>query len=68
MGQALLDEGPADPDQPDPPPPYDRNEEEAARNDNDEGSPKLKNNGSAARVEDDIKVDIEDSDGSDAKA
>ena len=67
MGQALLDEGPADPDQPDPPPPYDRNER-AARNDSDEGSPKLKNNGSAARVEDDIKVDIEDSDGSDAKA
>ena len=65
--QALLDEGSADPDQQDPPPPYDRDEEEAARND-DRGSPKMKNNGSAARVEDDIKVDIEDSDGSNAKA
>ena len=68
VGQALLDEGSADPDQQDPPPPYDKDEEEAARDDNDKGSPKMKNNGSAARVEDDIKVDIEDSDGSDAKA
>ena len=65
MGQALLEEGSADTDPQDPPPPY-KGDEEAAGNDNE--SPKLKNNGSAARVEDDIKVDIEDSDGSDPKA